>query len=516
MNKANIIKSFNPRLTTESKEIIDSFVSIEERISNQKDLLQELNYFLLEKQSKLKNELEEAELKINSALFGDKKFTTETFSLDLPIKEEYFSSENISITNGIITPKRKLSSILNRRNLNLASIVSRRETDFKILDGKLYIDKNQYFPYQELEVRLPKEVSSGFLYLTLDKFDKIAVLDKFGRELEDTSITNSITVPISHNTSSIVLRFTVNKPKVFSVKDLYVAESSFEQTTEIETKNILINQYLKEIGLNTCDNYSDKNINMKYYISINNEDYREIRPLNKQKNLSINSILSTSTDLIQENLENSITTDLGSMYLLDSLDNTEFHIQKGFKYKLGVNKGLIQKEKIHLYTKEQVTFIINEDQSFKLNNEQITPNKDNQQITLKPGFNTLEIDPLLWNQTIDLLKYKIKKVENDSVLLEDVLNGGLLTKQSSDPTKKDSFSLFLQLVDKVEIFTDEYKPEEVYINNVKYIKKESPSNTFIFIKYKMRLVETIKIKIQMNTEDPKVPAYISSLTIRGV
>lgn len=517
MNRSEILKSFNPYLTEASEEIIDHFVDIEDRVKKQQELAERIGMIILEQQAKIKSKLELATLKVSTALFGDKKFTTETFSLNLPIQKEYFETDTISITDGILTPKRVRTSITNKRKLPYTSIVSRKETDFRIINNKIYLDKNSYFPYQELEIRLPKDTQTGFLYLLLDKFDKIAVLDKFGKEIEDTAVINSVVVPVTQETGSVVLRFTVNKPKVFSITDFYIAESSYESTTEVETKNILVNQYLTQIGINTCDNYSDPDVNIKYLVSINNEDFKEIRPLNKHKNLHLKSILSTSVSNLKYTLERAITTDLGVMYVLDDFDSTEFDITKSFKCKLGDNKGMVvNKELLTLYSESPISITLHRGQPVVLNGVTVIPDTDNYILQIPKGFSTLQVEPLFWNQREDLLRYDILSVEADRLVLSDKQSGEVLSKQILDPTKRESLSVFLQLINKVEIYTEEYEPRVVFINSTKYIAKESPNNTYIFYKNRSKLVETVKLKIQMNTNNPKIPAYVSSITIRGV
>lgn len=516
MLKSDIIKSFNPHLDKENKRIVEIYSDLEDRIEKQKGLFESFSLYLLEQHSILKNKLEETELKVNNALFGDKKFLSETLSLDIPLNQSFFNTD-VNIIDGILTPKPKIRSLDDKVNIPLSYITSRRETDFKILNGKLYLDKNSLFPYQELEIRLPKDVDTGFLYVFFDRYEKISVLDKFGKEVQDTAISNQIITPINEKTNSIVVRFEDNKNKVLTIKNMYVAKNSFETTTTVETKNIVINQYLKEIGINTCDNYSDPSIDIKYYISINDNKFREIRPLNKQKNIETPSILSVDDKLHPITLSNSIETDLGVKYTLDHLDSSMFYIMKSFKGKLGVNKGFkLKDEVITIHNDKEISFVIHQGQEVVLNNKAIRATSDSFKVIIPSGFNTLQIDELLWNQKENLLKYTIQEVLEDKIILMDKESGSLLSKASSAPTSKTSLSVFLQLVGKADFYFDEYEAKVSYINEDKFIDKESPNDTFLFVKYKTKLVEVIKIKIEMNTKEPKVPAYLSSLTIRGV
>ena len=90
MSKTNIITKFNPFLDPDSVKILKLFEQIELKDSYQKDKVEEISNLILSETAKLKNRLIETELKLNTSLFADKKFLNETYSFEIPLREEYF------------------------------------------------------------------------------------------------------------------------------------------------------------------------------------------------------------------------------------------------------------------------------------------------------------------------------------------------------------------------------------------------------------------------------------------
>ena len=317
MKKSLIISKFNNELDEEELESIDLFNYIEEKNKFHNSEITKLNDYIKTKLSELNNKIIETDMKINSAIFGDKKFVNESYAFDIPLEENYFiNPESMTFEDGILTNKVNKTSQTEKINLDVKNITSLKNTDFKFSDNKLQIFKNYDYPYQEIEINFNTSIISGFLNITLNKTDNISILDSYGKKIIENKITNKINLPINEDMNSIIIRFDDNKYKEFIIQEFYITKFNFELENEITTKLISINQNLKQIGINTCDNYSNKYSDIQYYISINKKPFKLIRPLNKQKNLDIDSIIYTDTEYSNLKLSDSVELSNKTVFLL--------------------------------------------------------------------------------------------------------------------------------------------------------------------------------------------------------
>ena len=338
MKKSLIISKFNNELIEEELETIDLFNYIEEKNKFHNSEITELNDYIKTKLSELNNKIIETDMKINSAIFGDKKFVNESYAFDIPLEENYFiDPESMTFEDGILTNKVNKTSQTEKITLDVKNITSLKNTDFKFSGNKLQIFKNYDYPYQEIEINFNTSIISGFLNITLNKTDNISILDSYGKKIIENKITNKINLPINEDMNSIIIRFDDNKYKEFVIQEFYITKFNFELENEITTKLISINQNLKQIGINTCDNYSNKYSDIQYYISINKKPFKLIRPLNKQKNLDIDSIIYTDTEYSNLKLSDSVDLSNKTVFLLSDLQPNSIDIDKSFEYKLGDN-----------------------------------------------------------------------------------------------------------------------------------------------------------------------------------
>lgn len=515
MNKSNIIKQFNPSLAQEDLKILNIYSKIEDKNNYQEDKVEEIRLIIEEELSKLRNKIIDTDLKLNTSLFADKKFLSETYSFEIPLQENYFLyPERATFKDNILTTKLSKSSLKSLvTNLSINNITARRNTDFRLIDNILYINKNDYYPYQELELNVPNKIISGYLHISFNRYESISILNTYTKEIQDTSVINSITLPITKDDRSFILRFENNENKKLTIKDFYITENSFELNTEILTKAISINQNLKQIGINTCDNYSDPNVNINYYISVNGEGFRDIRPLNKHKNLNLNSILSTDTELHEVLLTDVVTVDNKKLFMLNNVDSLNFHILYSFEDKLGTTVGSTQGNPLYVHAKENINIYLNLNEQIRINDVLFTATSDKYGIILNKGFNKIEVDNILWNQRITLLGKNIISIENNVIKYVDLIT----QEELSYNINSNETSIFFQLILKASIYLNPIESVLYTKDDILYVIKKSKSNeNFIFIKYDSRAVETIQLKINMKTLDKNIPAYISSLTIRGV
>ena len=180
MKRSEIISKFNPNLSKQDLKSIEDYSRLDQRIEKQTQRVEVLDKHITKRTNMLKQRINELGIKINSALFGSKKFINESYAFEIPIKEDYFEPNESSVfKEGILTTRSEIFKNDNQLNLNITNITSRKNTDFKFVNNNLFIEENAYYNYQELEIKLPKTLVSGFLYLEFDTYNNISVLNSW-------------------------------------------------------------------------------------------------------------------------------------------------------------------------------------------------------------------------------------------------------------------------------------------------------------------------------------------------
>ena len=507
MKKKNIIKAFTS-LDPQSLELVDKLATSEENAIKGYNNVHELESFILEGMTRIKNKAEELTIKVNTALFGNKKFINESYAFEIPLKEEYFNTpERVSFKDNILTTRVIQDGTKSKMELSPLNLTSRRNTDFRFVGNTLYLKKNEEHSYQELEIRIPKD-TSGYLYLEFNRYDNISILDRYGRELVDKTITNKIHHVVTRDTGSVILRFHTNMDKSFLINHFYITKENFSRMSEVETKPIRIGYNLSQIGINTCDNYSESNID--YHISINGGEYQRIRPLNKQKNLNLESILSVDRKEHYYHLREYAFHNDKMLFSTNTLEAPDVTITRAFNFKLGVDEGLVRGRTMYVALRESYDLIVHKDDTLKVNGVTIVAPKDNYTITLNKGFNTIEGDI----RDVENFLGKSEISISDNIL--SYTQGGKKYNKLIDfnPNLKEKNSLIYQLITKGDIFLEPIEAKKYHVNNVLFIEKENLlKQLHLFVKNNVLKVDTIQLKIKLEAENN--PAYISSLTVRG-
>ena len=508
MKNSKVIASFNPLLSERDINSVEDYYRLDKRIKNQTERVENLDKRIIKKTNELKQRINELGIKINSALFGSKKFINESYAFEIPIKENFFESNNSAVfKDGILTTKSEILKNDNQLNLNITNITSRKNTDFKFINNNLFIEENVYYNYQEIEIKLPKSMISGFLYIEFDTYNNISVLDSFGKEVSPKKITNFIKQPISLKNKSIIIRFNNNTKKKIKILDFFVTRENFKLASTILTKQIAINRNLNQLGLNTCDNYSSEDVDINYNISINGKPFTEIRPLNKQKNLNLHSIISTDPDLKMFELTKGIYEENKKLFLIEEFDTLSFNLIRSFEKKLGKDHGVVDTTKdFFINIEEDVDILLDKGMKIQVNGVLVTGD-DKGIYRLKKGIVKLRVPLEIWNQRHNLLDIKILEVANNTVKFQN--------KDKTINTLVIDYSLFYQLY-KYDMFETELNSKVIFYNDKVYISKETENKAYVFIKEKFNYINTIQLKIILKTSNKNIPPYISSLTVRGV
>lgn len=509
MKKSEIVAKFNPELSETDLNAIEDFSTLEKRIHKQTVNISVLDKSIIKNSNILKQRINELGIKINSALFGSKKFINESYAFEIPIKEVYFEP-NVSTVfkDGILTTQSEVFKENNQINLDIANISSRKNTDFKYISNTLFIEENAYYNYQELELKLPKNLIAGFLYIEFDTYNNISVLNSFGKEVAPKKITNIVKHPVSIKNKSIILRFNNNTKKKIKIIDFFVTEENFRLSSEINTKPIAIGRSLSQLGLNTCDNYSSEDIDISYQISINEKEFSEIRPLNKQKNLNIHSIIATDPDLKVYKVEESVYTENKSLFLIEAFDNKSFNLIDSFEFKLGNEIGVIDTTKdIFINIKKDKDLFIHKNTFIFINGNMIEGGSEGYVYKLKKGLVRMRASIEVWNQRHNILESTVLEVDGSNVKVKDRfgnINTVVIEK-----------SIFYQLFQE-DIYSNKLPTEINFINSRVLLSKTTEAQAYVFIKEKTNLVNTVRLKIILKTNNKNIPPYISSLTLRGI
>ena len=170
---------------------------------------------------------------------------------------------------------------------------------------KFQIRKNFYNNYQQIKITLPRITQVGILFIEFEKEEVFSILDKDGYEIIPKHISRQIQFPVNSNSRSFSIRLLENKDRELIVNSLYFTEQIYNATTIYESRVFDINERLSLLSIQTCDNYTDKNVDIKYEISVNYDDYEEFRPNGKLQEAS-NSIdtAAKKTRNIERKLKN--------------------------------------------------------------------------------------------------------------------------------------------------------------------------------------------------------------------
>lgn len=509
MRKSEILSRFNPNLSSKELQSVEDFIKLQKRVSRQTKSVDSIDTLIERKTNELQQRLYELDIKVNSTLFGDRKFINESYAFEIPISEQFFEpNNNVVFKDNILTTKSVAIKSKESLLLGISNIKPRKNTNFKYVNDVLTIQENEYYAYQELEINFPTDIVSGYFYIEFDTYNNISVLNKYGKELIPKQVTNKVKYPIALRDKAIVLRFNNNSKKTLKILDFYITQESFNTSSEVYSKPIDINRSISQIGLFSCDNYSSEDISLDYKISINGGTYKDIRPLNKQKNLNLNSILSTDFLIKEYKLKTAIVDKKDSYYLIEDFDYKAFNLIESFKYKLGDNVGYINTEEtIYINTPKERVFIVPKNVTVVLNKVKVEGGLEGKEVVLKEGFNSLEVSIEDWKQRHNLLEVEILEVQGSAIKFKDKF--GIINVINIED------SIFYQLYD-LDIYSTKLDSKLTFKNDKIYITKGDEDLAYVFIKERSVLVKTIQLKIDIKTLNKNTPPYISSLTLKAV
>ena len=493
----------------------------------------------------VRRNLENCKLKVQEALLSERKLIGESYTAVLPLDKDYISKNTTALVENNMTLGVGYESELtseNLLNLDTLYIGAQEETVLKIESEtlnsyplKLKLNKNFYNNYQQIKITLPRITQTGILYLEFDKQEAFSILNRDGYEIIPKHISNTVKFPVNNDSRSFSIRLLENTDREVIVKALYFTEQIYNTTTVYESTIMSVEEDLSLLSVQTCDNYTDKNVNIKYEISVNEREYEEFRPNGKLKGNLTQSIIKASI-LNYENtikLSNPILDNGVYKFYTNELINSEIKVKAfSWKFKEDFNsvESFVQDSHNHpselfynmfFVVKEDIKIVLNSILEFYDNGKLIKKETEGDVYTLKRGIHKIRVLKTLWKETVDLNKFSIFSIlENKLTVIERETEEKKTIDFIYNPSEDlvQSTSLYLQIFNKkVEIYlTEEKLNKKLDDAFVEYFFKSNPYPLYVISESVQTRVNTIQIRATMTSLDKVTCPYISNITIRGI
>ena len=493
----------------------------------------------------VRRNLENCKLKVQEALLSERKLIGESYTAVLPLDKDYISKNTTALVENNMTLGVGYESELtseNLLNLDTLYIGAQEETVLKIESEtlnsyplKLKLNKNFYNNYQQIKITLPRITQTGILYLEFDKQEAFSILNRDGYEIIPKHISNTVKFPVNNDSRSFSIRLLENTDREVIVKALYFTEQIYNTTTVYESTIMSVEEDLSLLSVQTCDNYTDKNVNIKYEISVNEREYEEFRPNGKLKENLTQSIIKASI-LNYENtikLSNPILDNGVYKFYTNELINSEIKVKAfSWKFKEDFNsvESFVQDSHNHtselfynmfFVVKEDIKVVLNSILEFYDNGKLIKEETEGDVYTLKRGIHKIRVLKTLWKETVDLNKFSIFSIlENKLTVIERETEEKKTIDFIYNPSEDlvQSTSLYLQIFNKkVDIYLTEEKLNKKLDNAfVEYFFKSNPYPLYVISESVQTRVNTIQIRATMTSLDKVTCPYISNITIRGI
>ena len=493
----------------------------------------------------VRRNLENCKLKVQEALLSERKLIGESYTAVLPLDKDYISKNTTALVENNMTLGVGYESELtseNLLNLDTLYIGAQEETILKIESEtlnsyplKLKLNKNFYNNYQQIKITLPRITQTGILYLEFDKQEAFSILNRDGYEIIPKHISNTVKFPVNNDSRSFSIRLLENTDREVIVKALYFTEQIYNTTTVYESTIMSVEEDLSLLSVQTCDNYTDKNVNIKYEISVNEREYEEFRPNGKLKGNLTQSIIKASI-LNYENtikLSNPILDNGVYKFYTNELINSEIKVKAfSWKFKEDFNsvESFVQDSHNHtselfynmfFVVKEDIKVVLNSILEFYDNGKLIKKETEGDVYTLKRGIHKIRVLKTLWKETVDLNKFSIFSIlENKLTVIERETEEKKTIDFIYNPSEDlvQSTSLYLQIFNKkVDIYLTEEKLNKKLDNAfVEYFFKSNPYPLYVISESVQTRVNTIQIRATMTSLDKVTCPYISNITIRGI
>lgn len=472
---------------------------------------------------------------VNSAILAEKRLIGESYTAILPLTAQYANIENTTatITDGVIFGTSTAQVVVDGLNIDAIYLVGEDFTDLKVLADTfpLYLElgANVMKSYNQVRVTVPAIVNNGVFSLTFDQPQVISILNASNLEILPKQVVKNISIPVSKSSSNFKIRFHSNQKKSVKILSAKYSDKIYTESCTFETQPIAIGQDLSAITIETCDNYTDPNVDMNYYISINGGAYNSFRPSGKTKLISTSmpqSIIKTdqyiSNDIVPINYSDlylgsyryypvDLVPQYAKLIMLSKLLGTDTYSANSYNSS--------EKLLVHLFNVKDSVLKINIGQSVVLDGKYIQYSDYNGNVLIKAGYHTLEMDKVLWKEPVDLLEASITQVHPTYLITVDRVTGEEVeVSYTFDTAQAATNSIYLQLLsagysiflNKENIFR---KLDDSY---VEYFYRNTNETIYLLNYNQTKTVNTVQIKATFMSKDKVTCPYISKIIIRGL
>lgn len=468
------------------------FEGLEDKVNNIYKNIDSINNRLEEDIGYLSNKIEKAVEKLRGAILVERNTTTAIYTTTIPLDTYNTDTTTATIKDNIVfgisdsKVASELVTPLKRQDVSFKNLVIKNLTNSEELKNIIISDKTTNNTPLEFSIDLRGRVQTTSSII-LDLED-LAILEIYidGNLYKEKTLDSYFNIPININNSSISFRSypTIHKSSRLRFNVIGITGYTSKDASMYESKPLNINKNLSKIVIDTCDNNTDNNINIEYFISVNDNEYEKLKAVSKNRRkhpFNLQSILTLSKDTdisMEEMFGNKKSEGDIRYYIPDDLQN-------------------VINYETTLYTKDNLNYL---DMYIQVVND----------ITLHKSIikcNTAYIDEEECKTDLIYLPKGIRRLRLDTcdeVILKQLLSGidvfsSILTKTIYKDTTSNKKYISCSTSEMLSIFNST-SPGSFYI-------KGSKSSIY---------VNTIKIKAILNSLDNKTIPYIDRVIVRGL
>lgn len=446
----------------------------------------------------LNYKISKAVQKLKGAILAERNTTSTIYTTIIPITEQETNSQTTTATIkddivfGISSSNIDLELIepLNLQNISLKGleIKSLNKSFTETLTNFEIGNKNHNSVPVEFSIDLRGLIKEASLLVL--KLKQAAILEIYinGNLYREKELNNYFSIPVDLDVQTIGVRSypTLHKSSKLHFDMIGITEFLYQEESIFETKQIPINREFTDIVLDTCDNSLIGEVDISYFVSINNQEYEKINPATKQsgkyqRNLQSIIGLSKNKELELIKINGVKKTEGRIQYQIPS------YLQNYLEYETEIyfiNKDKDLSPSYYILIKEDT--VIDKIASGITSIDNIEQTEDT--FLIPKGIRKVNIN------NIDIFKYQY--LEN-IIGINNIFINKLLTPiyKEIDNNKYISLSIpeILQNTGSTNI-------TDIYIRNVK----------------QQIDLKTIKVKIVLKSLNQKTTPYVSRILLRGI
>lgn len=457
---------------------------------------------LEEKVEELQYKINKTVEKVRGAILAERGTSGAIYTTQIPINRQQISTNTTTkiqdgIAFGVPENSEEISSelsLLQLRHLEFTNLylnsLNKNSTD-SLKDFSLSPKTQNSLPI-EFKINLNGVIRTASSLVLELKTHGIIEVYKNGQLVNEKALVKNIIIPVDINTLTVSIRSypSIHRTSSLSFNRIGYTELIYDSTTYFETKNININRDFSQVVVDTCDNSDDANIDIKYFISINDREFEGFSPVVKHKALEKQSIITVDKSQILSMYES-----VGRKY---SEGDYRFLVPNNLQTNLVYMHDIFLRNFKKLVDKE-FTLTVQEDITL-----------DKRAITMKETDRLFINDKEIVEDVFVLYKGVIKLVSIDESNTVQPINLNYIE------TLIGESNIYIKRIKK-ELLTDPDGSKYISLSVPEFKDSFDTTGSVYFpgIKPKQR-INTIKIKAELQSLDKRTVPFISRLLIRGM